>query len=283
MAEDVKPTATESKTSGLTVPETHRFTLEPYLPRRDSNGAIDGSSPHLTLTYAQSLDAQISLSHGIQTVLSGSETKAMTHYLRSRHDAILVGIGTAEADDPSLNCRYSEDGRLPAGYERQPIPVILDPGGRWGCREESKVLRLALQGLGKPPLWLVSHEATDQCDSARLSTLNAAGGELLSGPSKTDFPCWDLILDCLSQRGIKSVMVEGGGKIIENLLLRRNQALVDSVIVTIAPVWLGKGGVTASPNRADDASKQEVGRLQDTAWLPMGNDVVVAGRFARRS
>ena len=103
--------------------------------QRGSRNALRASRPglplpHLTLTYAMSLDCKISLARGAQTALSGSRTRAMTHYLRSRHDAILIGVGTAEADDPSLNCRFSADGVNKLDLEKQPILVILDPNGR---------------------------------------------------------------------------------------------------------------------------------------------------------
>ena len=62
--------------------------------------------PHVTLTFAQSTDAKIAAIPGKQLILSGDESMQMTHWLRSMHDAILVGIGTALNDDPQLNSRY---------------------------------------------------------------------------------------------------------------------------------------------------------------------------------
>lgn len=59
--------------------------------------------PFLTLTFAQSLDAKIAGSGGQQLALSCSESMVMTHWLRSKHDAILVGVGTALNDNPQLN------------------------------------------------------------------------------------------------------------------------------------------------------------------------------------
>jgi 2,5-diamino-6-(ribosylamino)-4(3H)-pyrimidinone 5'-phosphate reductase len=62
--------------------------------------------PHITLTFAQSTDAKIAAIPGKQLILSGDESMQMTHWLRSMHDAILVGIGTALNDDPQLNSRH---------------------------------------------------------------------------------------------------------------------------------------------------------------------------------
>lgn len=97
----------------LYYPDDARGFLQPYLPpplpSPDSYEPVSVTTaspyPHVTLTYAQSLDGAIAAAPGVQTALSGPESKAMTHYLRSQHDGILVGIGTAMADNPSLNCR----------------------------------------------------------------------------------------------------------------------------------------------------------------------------------
>ena len=105
--------------------EAKRHAIEKYLPRENSFSRLQ--RPHVTLTYAASLDSQIALAPGTATALSGPESKAMTHFLRTRHDAILIGSGTAIADNPTLNSRLNDTtGRRP---ERQPRPVILDRRG----------------------------------------------------------------------------------------------------------------------------------------------------------
>ena len=81
----------------------------------------------------------------------------------------------------------------------------------------------------------------------------------------------------MRQEGLRSIMIEGGGKVI-NSLLGEDADLVNSVIVTIAPIWLGQGGVTVSPPRAN--VDRPVARLSDTTWMPLGADVVLCGRVA---
>src|SRR5947207_2217592 len=93
--------------SALTFPYNLRSPLNSYLTRQSSS-LTPTAKPHVTLTYAASLDSSISLSPGTQTHLSGHLSKAMTHYLRSRHSAILIGVGTAAVDDPGLNCRLDD-------------------------------------------------------------------------------------------------------------------------------------------------------------------------------
>src|ERR1700760_2352675 len=118
-----------------------RAIFEPYLPTPQSCPA---DRAWCTLTYACSLDSQIALAPGTQTALSGPESKAMTHYLRSRHDAILIGEGTMRADNPGLNCRIEGVGGYGGeGLEGQPRPIVLDPNLRWDFSSDSKVLALA--------------------------------------------------------------------------------------------------------------------------------------------
>mmetsp|Transcript_34521 Transcript_34521/g.55844 ORF Transcript_34521/g.55844 Transcript_34521/m.55844 type:complete len:147 (+) Transcript_34521:57-497(+) len=84
----------------------------------DFNVSSKQNRPFVTLTYAQSLDGSISAERGSPLLLSGKESMTMTHALRAAHDAILVGVGTLIADDPSLNVRHVNG--------TNPRPIILD-------------------------------------------------------------------------------------------------------------------------------------------------------------
>ncbi|PQE28790.1 riboflavin biosynthesis protein [Rutstroemia sp. NJR-2017a WRK4] len=249
-------------------PESERLKLEPYLP--PSSPPPSRTHPHTTLTFASSLDSLLSLSPGTRTVLSGSASLAMTHYLRSRHDAILIGVNTAIADNPSLNCRLEGvagyGGEIDDKLQGQPRPVIIDRRGLWDFGENSKVFKLAKEGRGKAP-WIFTdrHAVTGE----RRRVLEEAGGRRYK---------WEKILGRLMEEGIQSVMVEGGAGIINGLLAGEDQKLVDGVIITIAPVWLGRGGVGVSPEREDQS--KEVARLEGMKWIPLGDDVVCCGRIA---
>ncbi|GAB7346362.1 hypothetical protein MBLNU457_5070t1 [Dothideomycetes sp. NU457] len=255
----------------LAYPSDHRAFLKPYLPA--SHTPSQSGRPHITLTFATSLDSSLSLSPGTQTALSGPQSKAMTHYLRSVHDAILIGVGTAIADNPSLNCRLEGVG----GYGReglygQPRPVVVDPEGRWDVRG-TKVLDLASKGKGRAP-WVV----TARTPRAELvQVLEGCGGGFIVLDRDADGRVgWQRIVEVLSEKGIGSVMIEGGGTVINTLLAAENSHLVDSVIVTIAPTWLGRGGVVVSPERANGPTCP-VARLNTTMWHQLGDDVVLGG------
>lgn len=201
----------------------------------------------------------------------------MTHYLRTRHDAILVGAGTANADNPGLNSRYADEKGL-VGLERQPRPVVLDAHGLWRPRGDGKVFELARKGEGKAPWWitggsyLVGNQPPGYDETVRL-VREESGGQVLQAGGDKD---WREILELLAAQGIRSVMIEGGGSIINNLLEARNQQYVNSVIVTIAPTYLGAGGVSISPNRTNDGNEV---RVTEVKWIAMGQDIVMAGRL----
>lgn len=256
---------------------SNRQQIDPYIsPIHPPNP----SKPFVTLTFATSLDSQLSLAPGIQTALSGPDSKAMTHYLRCKHDAILVGVGTAIADDPSLNCRINGVGGYGGeGLAGQPRPVVIDPSCRWDFTAASKVIRLAREGKGKAP-WIVTHGDIGQ---EQRDILESVGGRVIKIASRqtlapTTSLLWPDILQTLANEGIESVMIEGGGRVINDLLSSANSMLVDSVIVTIAPVWLGKGGIQVCPERAEGEERLPVGRLKDVKWIPLGDDIVLCGR-----
>lgn len=236
------------------------------------------SLPFVTLTFATSLDSALSLAPGTQTALSGPQSKAMTHYLRSKHDAILVGVGTAIADNPSLNCRLAGVGGY--GGEKlygQPRAIVVDPRGRWKLDDNTKILQLAKAGRGKAP-WVVTAHPLEQ---ASANVLEAAGGSQIRLETESRDFDWEIILQTIGKKGIKSVMIEGGGVVINSLLSSKNSHLVNAVIVTIAPTWLGQGGVVVSPKRPQEQMTQPVpiARLEGPQWQQLGDDVVLCGRF----
>lgn len=264
----------------LTFPAVSAALLEPYLPPPStSSSATESDKPFVTLTFATSLDSSLSLAPGVRTRLSGPDSKAMTHYLRSRHSAILIGISTLLADDPSLNCRI-------AGATAQPRPIIIDPHLRWTPAHSDKIFQVCRDGRALAPFVITGAKATE-IPYESLTLLHEYGGKYIhvepskSQPGDRRRFSWDAILSALKTEGLTSVMVEGGGKIINSLLAPDYQHLIDAVIVTIAPTWLGQGGVVVSPDRVHDGQGNPLSaaRLSDVKWHPFGEDVVLCGRF----
>ena len=293
--------------------------LKPYLPPHNDDlledmAAADKSrerrrqkKPYVTLTYASSLDSTIAVKPQTRTSLSGPGSRAMTHYLRAQHDAILIGAGTAITDNPGLNCRLHNGNLADEKSHPQPRPVILDPHCRWPFNRESRLYREAKQGRGKGP-WILS--ARGPVSKESMDAAAECGGEYLfhALDVNEERTSWKDILEILHKRGIKSVMIEGGGLVINELLvseMRRgsdqDDGLVNALIVTIAPLYLGQGGVLVCPERpqvlqneqisnetpgSDEKVKSESAirdgglsweglRLKNTKWHPLGTDVVM--------
>ena len=207
----------------------------------------------------------------------------MTHFLRSQHQAILIGVGTAIADNPSLNCRIEG-----TNLANQPRPVILDPNNSWNA-SNSACFQLAKSRLGLAPWVIVDH----RMDAEKIEKLKEVGGTYIVMPreivtSQTGGDnlhaeiSWSKILHMLWERGIRSVMVEGGAGVIRNLLRPHNLNLIDSVILTIAPTWLGEGSLLVSPPQREgggDGAKVPAVRLKEITWHQFGEDVVLYGRI----
>ncbi|EGO59109.1 hypothetical protein NEUTE1DRAFT_60176 [Neurospora tetrasperma FGSC 2508] len=307
---------TPSLSDGLLhFPTSSALKLEPHLPppRPSPSPTITTTNsnpnkkPFVTLTFATSLDSSLSLAPGVRTTLSGPQSKAMTHFLRSRHAAILVGVGTAVADDPGLNCKIlSPLSSSPEGvgngkreqHPNQPRPIILDPSARWEVSEKSKVIQLARlkQGLGP---FIFTAKEVGEVPEERRAVVEGVGGKYVcveglkvkgegkgEGATSRESFAWADVLRTIKEEGLDSVMIEGGGSVINSLLALEQageQELVDSVIVTIAPTWLGAGGVLVCPPRAvgRDGQPAPPVRLRDVSWQPLGEDVVLCGKILR--
>lgn len=174
--------------------------------------------PLVSLCYAQSLDGSLTRERGRPMQLSGPGSTNLTHRLRASHAALLVGIGTLLADNPSLNVRYAPG--------PSPQPVILDSQLRFPLNA-----RLWEANPHRP--WIVTQAPAND---PRRQALLERGARLLqasSGPPELILP---ELLHELWKLGIHSLMVEGGARVITSFL---QQQLVDRVIVTIAPILVG--------------------------------------------
>lgn len=210
--------------------------LYQYLPAAAAAGNAS-QKPFVTLTYAQSLDSRISKGKGLRTTISHPETKTMTHYLRYKHDAIMIGCGTALADDPGLNCKWAPAGKT-SSTSSSPRPVIIDPQGKWNF-EGSKMQQLFREDAGKPPVIVVRDLGSilkRHPDATYVSAPSSPAGR---------FDWLALMLLLKSEFGFESIMVEGGALVINQLLSRPD--VVDSLIVTVGAKYLGSEGVEVSP------------------------------------
>lgn len=202
--------------------------------------------PLVTLTYAQSINGTITHQRGTVTAISGEESLVMTHRLRADHDAILVGINTVLSDDPQLTVRLVKG--------TNPQPIVLDSHLRFP---------LTAKLLASNPLIATTVSA----ESPPAQALTAQGATILQLPAdeggRVSLPA---LLAQLGRWGVSRLLVEGGGEVITAFLA---QQLVDSVVITIAPTFLGGYQVIRAPI--------PVTRLNNVQMWRMGNDMVIVG------
>ncbi len=206
--------------------------------------------PMVTLKLATSLDGRIATRTGDSKWITGEPARARGHLLRGRHDAVMVGIGTAMADDPRLDCRLPgwDEAGWDSGATRQPVRLVADSQARLPLGLD--LARRAGKGPGRQPTWLL---ARADADPARVAALQAAGVEVLPVPlapdghldlASLDLASLDLeaAFQALGAKGLTRVLVEGGGRLAAALL---RAGLVDRMVWFRAPIVLGGDGVPA--------------------------------------
>ncbi len=203
--------------------------------------AMERGRPLVVLKAAATLDGRIATVTGESQWITSAAAREHVHGLRDRHDAILVGSGTALADDPQLSCRL-EGGR-------DPVPVLLDARLR-----VSSTARMFASGAGalvystrQPP---VDHPAT-----VIQVPAGAQGGVDL-----------EAVLSHLARRGVHSLLVEGGGAVHRSFL---DAGLVDRVLLYLAPkIFAGGPGWVAGPGIERLADGFDMDLVQVTMLAP---------------
>jgi riboflavin-specific deaminase-like protein len=221
------------------------------------NGEIP--RPAVTLAFAQSLDGCITACQGSSTAISGDQSMLITHQLRAMHNAILVGINTVLVDDPQLTVRHANG--------NNPIPVILDSRLR-----TPPTARLLQQGKRK-----VIIATLPDASREREMELVKAGAQVIRIPEAptggirlTDLFCW------LREHNVKSLMIEGGSKVISSVLA---DCLGDQLVLTIAPRFFGKNGVRAVAT-LNCVRSLSMPCLTNVEVEQLGDDLLVWGNLA---
>ena len=182
--------------------------------------------PYVALKLAVSLDGRIAPNGGRRFWLTGPEARAEVHRLRAGFDAVLVGSRTWEADDPRLTARGEIEPLV------APVPVLLDRGGR-----AAPGLR-ALSGQGG------TRGIVFTCPGEVSGLARRLGGraDVAAVPVAPDGLDLEAVLQSLNERGIATVLCEGGGALGSALLALE---LVDRLYLFLAPVLIGADGVPA--------------------------------------
>jgi riboflavin-specific deaminase-like protein len=222
--------------------------IERWLTSRKNSFNSD-KRPFITLAYAQSLDGSITTRQGEALALSGSNSIQLTHQLRSLHDGILVGIETVLTDDPQLTVREWQG--------ENPQPIVLD-----SLLRMPDTARLFHHPDKQCWILTICSPSKDMEDQAEIMTMEGNNGERV--------PLESALL-VLLQKGIKSLMVEGGATVITAFL---DAQLVDAVVLTIAPRFVG--GYKAVSN-LDNLTHDRLPRIDPLYTEKLSQDLIVWG------
>ncbi len=183
--------------------------------------------PYVMLKLALSADGKIAAAGRRPVALTNEAATRRVHLMRAQSDAILIGIGTALADDPQLTCR------LPGMAALSPVRVVLDSQLR--LPEASRLV----QGARDVPLWILTSLPPDAPQAVALA---ACGAQVIQVGSAADGIALDQGLHELAARGVTRLMVEGGARVAARFLAG---GLVDEVRLVQTPRIIGAAGVDA--------------------------------------
>jgi diaminohydroxyphosphoribosylaminopyrimidine deaminase/5-amino-6-(5-phosphoribosylamino)uracil reductase len=214
--------------------------------------------PYVALKLALSLDGRIASRTGASKWVTGPEARARVHLLRAQHDAVVIGIGTALADDPRLTVRDAPG--------QSPLRVVLD------TKLRLPLAARLVQTAREVPTWVV---CTTDAPSSAEEALIERGVEVLRAPPSAEGRIDALsALKVLASRGIVTVMIEGGAELAGSVLAGQ---VVDELHCFIAPILLGPRGRPGAVDWAGPATPAEAPSIAEPQWEVCGVDAHVWG------
>lgn len=228
---------------------------------------VQCKQPFVIAKSASSLDGRIATRSGHSQWITGPEARIRGHELRQQVDAILIGANTVLSDNPALTVRLPEQ-QIEASSIRHPRPVILDTQGR---------VPLNTQLLGNAALPTRSIVATSNLmDTSHRHELESRGIEVITLPLNEHGIGIDpeSLLNALGQRGIQSVLLEGGAALHGSF---RDARLIDEIWAFIAPTVIG--GADAHPSYTGTGSHKldDATQLHHVQVETLGRDVLLRG------
>ena len=217
--------------------------------------------PFVHLKLATSLDGKVATRWGDSRWITGRESRMRVHELRHEYDAILVGAGTAKADNPLLTDRSGRPKRRPL------TRVVLDEDLR--LSPESQLAKTAAEA---PVVLFTSANA----EASKAGPLESSGVEIVRDESNGR----DILslLDQLGSRSLQSVLIEGGAGVAGKVL---DAGLVNKVTFFIAPMIIGGRGAPNAIGGTGAKSLADAVQLEDVEVAPHGRDLEITGYPAK--
>lgn len=215
--------------------------------------------PFVTVKCAATLDGWIATRTGDSKWVTGEKARAHVHQLRHAVDAIMVGIGTVRADNPSLNTRLeNKEGR-------DPVRIVIDP--RLSIAEDARLLHIPSDA----GTILVAGEDADRTKGERLKK---RGVRLLRLPLADDTIDLNRVVTFLGAENITSLLIEGGGSVIGAAF---KAGIVDKVLVFFAPKILGGDDGVPICRGPGPVAMKDCLKLTSIQTRRFGDDVLIEG------
>jgi 2,5-diamino-6-(ribosylamino)-4(3H)-pyrimidinone 5'-phosphate reductase len=181
--------------------------------------------PYVVVNVAMSADGKISTRERRQVKISGVQDFARVDRLKAGCDAIMVGVGTVLADDPSLTVKTDEcrEHRKMRGADEHPLRVVVDSAARTPV--DASILH---KGEGKRVI-----AVSGRADAKKIAVLEQYATVIVAGDEKVDLA---VLLDKLGEMGVRRLMVEGGGMLIAGLV---QDGLVNEIITFVGNIIIG--------------------------------------------
>ena len=193
--------------------------------------------PFVLSKFAMTLDGKLATHTGHSKWITGEESRHSVHLLRNEVDAILVGIGTVLADNPSLTTR------LPEGGGKNPVRIILDSELR--VPMDAHVLHVE-----EARTVIVTQE---NASLEKIASLSERGVEFIMVPKTEAGLDLEVLMDELYKKGITDVLLEGGSEVNASFL---RAGLIDKYVIYVAPKLLG-GRNSLTPFSGDDVERMD--------------------------
>lgn len=212
--------------------------------------------PFLTAKYAMTADGAIADLQGVSRWISGPESRHRVHLIRSRTDAVMVGVRTVLSDDPMLNVRHGLE-------KRDPLRIIIDPRGR--TKDNSRVMSDSGRSL-----FIIGPEAPSQFRD--LCDRNGREYMMMDTGADGHFDMKSL-MKALGARGITSILLEGGGKLLYECL---RAEIIDKFLIFIAPILLGGQGLVPFNGNTSKGMPGAL-KLKRLSVENIGEDILLKG------
>ncbi|WP_413558872.1 bifunctional diaminohydroxyphosphoribosylaminopyrimidine deaminase/5-amino-6-(5-phosphoribosylamino)uracil reductase RibD [Bdellovibrio sp. HCB209] len=220
----------------------------------------------VALKMASSLDGQVALRSGESQWITGSESREYVHYLRACYDGLLVGKGTIDFDNPSLNIRHPT-------IQKQNKVIVIDAEGE--LLEKYSEWKVAKEHDSKNVFWCLAEDLKVEIQKKTGSAKNLPQLVYVKTKMGGDLDLEDLLAQ-LYKLGIKSILVEGGALTASSFV---QSGLVNRLYMFQAPIVMGSGGSKSWTETVRIDEMKDKIFVQHPTYQTFGNDFMITGRI----